>query len=122
MKIDEINHFAFIGFPLDTDPYDNCTLIKEYCFDHLTDFNLQVLGYSQHMENGELVRAVGVEFQAAQRDALDVKIFELRDVWCCKKRQLSTITGIELRIYLCGHLCLSPDHCQELPHRSRILS
>ena len=47
------------------------------------------------MENGELVRAAGLEFLAAQRDALDVKIFELRDVWWCKKRHLSTITGIE---------------------------
>ena len=95
MKVDEKDYFAFIGFSLDTDPHDNCTLIKEYCFDHLPDFNLQVVGYSQHSENGEVIRAVGVEFFAAQRDALDVKIFELRDVWWCKQRQLSTITGIE---------------------------
>ena len=56
MKVDEKDYFAFIGFSLDTDPYDNCTLIKEYCFDHLPDFNLQVIGYSQHTENGELAQ------------------------------------------------------------------
>ena len=29
MKVDEKDYFAFIGFSLDTDPYANCTLIKE---------------------------------------------------------------------------------------------
>ena len=31
----------------------------------------------------------------SQRDALDSKIFELRNVWWCKQRQLSTIIGVE---------------------------
>ena len=95
MKVDAKDQFAFIGFSVDSDPYEICTLIKEYCFDHLSDFNLQVLGHSQHMDNGVLVRAVGIEFMVSQRDALDSKIFELRDVWWCKQRQLSTITGVE---------------------------
>ena len=95
MKVDEKDHFAFIGFSVDSDPYEICTLIKEYCSDHLSDFNLRVLGHSQHMDNGGLVRAVGIEFMVSQRDALDSKIFELRDVWWCKQRQLSTITGVE---------------------------
>ena len=72
-----------------------CTLIKEYCHDYLGEFNLQVLGWSQHRDNDEYVRAVGVEFFASQRDALDARIFELRDVWWCKQRQLSTVTGVE---------------------------
>ena len=81
MKVDGKDFFAFIGFPTEVDPYDMCTLIKEYCHDYLGEFNLQVLGWSQHRENDEYVRAVGVEFLACQRDALDARIFELRDVW-----------------------------------------
>ena len=95
MKIDSKYYFAFVGFPSDIDPYDMCMLIKEYCYDRLAEFNLQILGWSQHMENDELVRAVGVEFLASQRDAFDTICFEFRDVWWCNKRQLSTITGAE---------------------------
>ena len=58
---------------------------------------MHVLGWSQHIENDEYVRAVGVEFFAFQRDALDARIFELRGVWWCKQRQLSTVTGVDNR-------------------------
>ena len=89
MNVDAKDFFAFVDFPTNSDPYEMCTLIKEHCYGHLVDFNLIVLDWTQFVEHNETVRAIGVEFAASQREALDNKIFELRDVWWSHKCQLS---------------------------------
>ena len=58
-------------------------------------FQFASIGAFATLENGELVRAIRIKFLATYRDTLDVKIFELRNIWWCKQRQLLTITGIE---------------------------
>ena len=47
MNVEAKDYFAFIGFPVNSDPYEMCNLIKEHCHDHLREFDLRVLGWAQ---------------------------------------------------------------------------
>ena len=100
MNVEAKDYFAFIGFPVNSDPYEMCNLIKELCHDHLDEFDLRVLGWAQFVEHDEPVRAVGLEFLASQREALDNKIFELRDVWWSHKCQLSSVIVVNPQVFI----------------------
>ena len=94
MRVDELDHFAFVGFPKGVDALAACDFIKEQCYDYLKDFNLKILGFAEFSDHDSVVRAVGVEFLASQRDALDAAIYQLRDQWYFHKLQLSTVVGV----------------------------
>ena len=68
--------------------------ISEQCTIYLQDFNLKVLGYAQYSQNDSVVCAVGIEFLASQRDALEAAVFQLRDQWRFQDIQLSTGVGM----------------------------
>ena len=61
--------------------HEMCIMFKGHCHHDFGKFNLRVLGWVRFVEHEETVRAVGVEFLVSQREVLDNKIFELRDVW-----------------------------------------
>ena len=100
MNVDARDYFAFVGFPVNSDPYDMCDLIKEHCHDHLGEFDLRVLGWAQFTEHDDTVRSVGLEFLVSQREALDSKIFELRDVWWSHKCQLSSVIVVNPQVFV----------------------
>ena len=93
MQIDEKDYFAFVGFPRDNS-LAACNFISEQCTIYLQDFNLKVLGYAQYSQNDSVVCAVGIEFLASQRDALEAAVFQLRDQLRFQDIQLSTGVGM----------------------------
>ena len=73
---------------------------RNHCHDHVGEFDVRVLEWAQFMEHDETVRAVGLEFLASQREALDTKIFELRDVWWSHKCQLSSVIVTNPQVFI----------------------
>ena len=55
---------------------------------------MKILGFAEFSDHDSVVRAVGVEFLASERDALDAAIYQLRDQWYFQKLQLSTVVGV----------------------------
>ena len=78
--------FAFSGFPATADAYEIFCLVKEYMHDYLGDFTVEVLGTTVH----DGYAHVGVKYKASDAEALDRKVFEMRDYFIYEGSYLNT--------------------------------
>ncbi len=79
--------FAFSGFPAVADPNEIYNLVKEYVYDYLGEFSLKVLGTVV----SEGVAHVGVGYKASDSEALDKKVYDMRDYFIYDGSYLNTV-------------------------------
>lgn len=79
--------FAFYGFPAEAHPHAACSLIHEYINDYLGEFQLEVCGSAC----ADGIQAVAVKYNDANAEALDAKIFEMKEKCVYGGRFLSAV-------------------------------
>ena len=88
MTVDTKAYFAFSGFPKTADTIVICGLIREYVYDYLSEFSLEVIGWFADEHSAH----VGVEYKVSETEALEAKIFEHRDRWMFNQEFLNTVS------------------------------
>ena len=81
------SRFAFAGFPLSADPREVVDVVTGFVQDILGDFDLAVIGTAA-VDGGI---QVGVQFAAADCDALEKRVFDMRDRFTFRDAFLTTV-------------------------------